>query len=281
MARFAAGSLPVFAVGELRVVKLFPPCFRSEAEVERDALMAVEGRLPIPTPRVDACGELDGWTYVVMERLHGRGLAEAWSEIDRAARERLAEDVGVATAALHGIDPATVGAAVPRPDWLAFIDAQRVACVERQRARGLAPEWLERLPAFLDDVIDEVIVEVIVAAPPRRALLHTEIMREHLLVAKDAGTWRLSGLFDFEPAMIGDPDYELASIGVFVTGGDAKLLSRFVAGYGRDPGPDVFMTYALLHRYSNLRWYLERVPARGAETIEELAREWWPGEGGE
>lgn len=73
----------------------------------------------------------------------------------------------------------------------------------------------------------------------RPALLHTEIMREHLLVERDTtGRWRLSGLLDFEPAMIGHADYECAAIGVLVTGGDARLLSRFIAGYGRDPARD-------------------------------------------
>ena len=36
------------------------------------------------------------------------------------------------------------------------------------------------------------------------------------------------------------------------------------------------MAHALLHRYSNLRWYLERLPAPGATTLEQLADRWWP-----
>jgi hygromycin-B 7''-O-kinase len=36
------------------------------------------------------------------------------------------------------------------------------------------------------------------------------------------------------------------------------------------------MAHAMLHRYSNLRWYLERLPARGADTFEQLAALWWP-----
>lgn len=35
------------------------------------------------------------------------------------------------------------------------------------------------------------------------------------------------------------------------------------------------MAHALLHRYSNLRWYLERLPVPGATTLEELACAWW------
>ncbi|HMJ16356.1 MAG TPA: hypothetical protein VK524_33310 [Polyangiaceae bacterium] len=40
------------------------------------------------------------------------------------------------------------------------------------------------------------------------------------------------------------------------------------------------MSYALLHRYSNLRWYLERVPLTGAPgDFEALATSWFGGLG--
>ncbi len=269
--RFASGSLPVFAVGAAHVLKLFPPCHADEADIEHDALGAVHGRLPVPTPHPIARGELDGWRYVLMTRLMGRSLAEAWGELTQDAREATIEDVGASVAALHAIDATRVGAGVPRPDWAAFMDAQRARCVAWQAARGVAPEWLEQIAAYLDASLRE-------GARGPDALLHTEIMREHLLVERDVrGRWRLSGLFDFEPAMIGDANYECASIGVFVTSGDRSLLKRFLASYGHDLGSRSFMTHALLHRYSNLRWYLERVPPPAeVRTLQALADFWWP-----
>ncbi len=36
------------------------------------------------------------------------------------------------------------------------------------------------------------------------------------------------------------------------------------------------LAYALLHRYSNLRWYLELVrPGEGITTLDALAARWW------
>ena len=35
------------------------------------------------------------------------------------------------------------------------------------------------------------------------------------------------------------------------------------------------MAYALLHRYSILKWYLDTVPPRSAATLDELADEWF------
>jgi hygromycin-B 7''-O-kinase len=185
--------------------------------------------------------------------------------------DRMADELGVAVAALHNIDTAPVADFTPR--WEEFIRAQREDAVERQRTRRLDPYWLERLPDFLQRWM-----------PPtdaRRSLLHTELMREHLLVEARDGGWRLSGLFDFEPAMVGAPEYDFASLGLFVSCGDGRFLRRTLLAYGyRADELDAalqcrLMAYAMLHRYSNLRWYLERMPADGAASFEDLAARWW------
>jgi hygromycin-B 7''-O-kinase len=116
----------------------------------------------------------------------------------------------------------------------------------------------------------------------RRALLHTELMREHLMVANEGSGWQLSGMFDFEPAMLGAPEYDFASYGLFVACGDGRFLRRSLLAYGyRDDQLNAalqnrLMAYAILHRYSNLRWYLERLPVPDATTLEQLAAHWWP-----
>src|SRR6266540_6223054 len=85
-------------------------------------------------------------------------------------------------------------------------------CVDHQRAAGLHGAWLEQIPAFLDSAtLDPV---------PRPVLLHTEVMREHLLVTPHPDGWSLSGLLDFEPAMRGAREYEFAAVGLFVSRGD-------------------------------------------------------------
>ncbi len=134
--------------------------------------------------------------------------------------------------------------------------------------------WLEQIPEFLDTWKP--------APGGARALLHTEVMREHMMVERHTALgWRLSGWFDFEPAMVGDPDYEFASVGLFVACGDARFLHRTLRAYGHvgaDSGAALgcrFMAHALLHRYSNLPWYLRRLPPNGETTLEQLARHWW------
>lgn len=300
--RLVGGSLPVFAVGDALVLKLYPPFEHLERNREAAALHAAEGRLSIPTPGVRGAGEIEGWAYLLMDRLRGRSLAEVWPILGRADRQRLAAQLGEALAALHAIrgpelDPLVI-------DWPAFVEDQRATAVERQRSRGLEERWCEQIPDFLDrflplrgrpgdgrlapggtrghaggpgspgvDFLDRA---------PADTLLHTEIMQEHLLVEPDPGGWRLSGLFDFEPAMVGAREYEFVAVGLFVSGGEAEVFRAVLSAYGPAQAwlvgnlPARLMAWCLLHRYSHLRWFLERVPPpERARRLEDLAEAWW------
>src|SRR5450432_563516 len=201
--RFPEGTQPVYAIGLEHVLKIYPPFARQHCETEAAVLEAIDGRLPIPTPALRAVGELGGWSYVLMQRLAGESLARAWPSIPSEDQLRLAEVLGESLARLHAV-PAPELPAV-RIDWSTFIADQRQTCVERQRRHGLSEHWLEQIPAFL------AATPLADAAPG--ALLHTEVMREHLLVNQGPNGWQLSGLFDFEPAMQGAPEYEFGALG--------------------------------------------------------------------
>ena len=273
--KYAGGSTIVFAIGDAYVVKLFEPIFAANFATELEVLRRVEGALDVPTPRVVASGELDGWSYLVMTQLHGRLASDAWPTLSPEGRRAVCEQVGAATARLHALP--VDGRELPPAPWPRFLDAQRQQCVEHQRAKGLDEHWLAQIPAFLASV----------QLPAEGgSLLHTEIMREHVLLGGTDGSPDglhapvLTGIFDFEPAMVGHPEYDFASVGVFLTGGDPRLFGAFLHGYGRPPAslrglPERVMAYALLHRYSNVRWYLETVPPRTARTFGALAQEWF------
>ncbi|MFD4640676.1 phosphotransferase family protein [Lentzea sp. NPDC058436] len=247
--RFEDGSLPVFAIGDELVLKLFPPRYHDEVAVEVAVMEAVHGRLPVPTPRLHDTGLLDDWAYVLMSRLRG--------DEPRVPDVEVSAQVGDMLKALHAIAPPEVLG--PR-DWAAFVGEQRATCVEQQRKHGLNRLWLERISEFLDGVEfgDE---------PP--VLLHTEVMSAHLL----SRNGRLSGLFDFEPAMRGAFEYDFASVGVFVTKGDPRCWKALVDAYGRVPRPERVMAYALLHVYSNMPWYMREMP--GGDSFGELAARWF------
>lgn len=269
--RYDSGSLPVYAVGTQHVLKLYPPHDAEHAQVEARVLQAVHGHLPIATPEPLAVATHDGWPYVLMSQMPGERLVDAWPRLPQADRDQLADTFGATVAALHAVD-ITPLTDLP-PPWATFIATQHTTAADRQRARGLDEKWVERIPEFLQQWMPP--------PAPRHVLLHTELMREHLTVVPTSHGWQLAGMFDFEPAMLGDAEYDFASVGLFVSCGDARFLRRTLLAYGYAPDalnealPCRMMAWALLHRYSKLRWYLERLPMPGATTLEQLAAHWW------
>ncbi|RZQ64690.1 phosphotransferase family protein [Amycolatopsis suaedae] len=266
--RFPEGSLPVYAVGDDLVLKLYPPPFHDELSTESSALRAVEGKLPVPTPAVVRTGTLEGWGHLLMSRLSGVSLTEAWPRLTDADRADVATQLGSALAALHQV-PAP---SLEPPDWAEFLTRQRESAVDRQRRAGLAEEWLDQIPGFLDGVD---------LGDPAPVLLHTEVMRDHVLVERAGDRWRLSGLFDFEPAMRGAAEYEFAAVGLFTAMGDPAFLRGLLLSYGYSPGEldhdfsRRCLAYTLLHVYSNLKWYLKILPAPAEPTLDALATAWF------
>jgi hygromycin-B 7''-O-kinase len=264
--RYTSGSMPVYAVGASQVLKLYPTVCADSSATEFRALEHLHGRLPVPTPEPLAEGEYEnGWRYVLMSRLSGVELAPAWERVPAAARDRLADAIGEMLAAMHALDTAGLGESIGPADWRSFVAGQTASAVERQRARRLPEPWLEQIPGFLD------------SAPllhgEERSLLHTEVMREHLLV--DPETWSPTGLFDFEPAMVGDRAYDFAAVGVFTSRGDTRFLERIMDAYGEAFSPEEILAQLLLHVESNLPWYLGILPAPAEETLESLADTWF------
>lgn len=271
ISRFAAGSLPVFAVGATRVVKLFPPPNAGEVEHEARVLAAVAGRLPIATPRPLEVGELDGWRTLWMDRLPGRGLDEVWPELDRESQVALVRGAGEAFRALHAVPAPTDALAPDGLAWPAFVAQQMEGCVEHQRARGLDERWLAGLDEFL------AASGVRERADAQASLLHTEVMPAHLTVVERAGRLVLAGLLDFEPARVGDPEYELASLAAFWFRGDVGLWAPFLEGYGglESGWRRRALAHCALHRYSDLARYLGWIPAGPPGDWGALERAWF------
>lgn len=247
--RFEGGSLPVFAIGDDLVLKLWPPEHHDEVPTEVAVMEAVHGRLPVPTPKLHDTGVLDEWAYVLMSRLHG--------EEPDVPDAGISAQVGEMLEALHEIAPPAV---LQPDDWAAFVAGQRAKCIEQQRKYELDERWLEQIPEFLDSVD---------LGQERAVLLHTEVMSVHLLQQNG----KLSGLFDFEPALRGAFEYEFVGAGIFVTKGDRRCWKAATEAYGRVPDPRRVMAYTLLHVYSNVPWFMKDMPQ--AETLEELADRWF------
>jgi len=258
--RMPEGSMPVFAIGDDAVLKLFAAPHRRWYEAERAFLARIHGILGVPTPQVLAAGEEDeGWAYVLMSRLQGTPLDRVLPGLPRPAQEGVMDALGGLVCRLHALH--TEG--LPREDWEAYVERQAVGCVEIQRKRGLDEAWLAQLPSFLARHRPR--------PPHRLAIVHSELGPGHVLYEHGA----ITGVIDFADACVGDPDLELPAIGIFIARGDRTLYRRFLATLGRDVAPERALVYTLLHRYANLAWYLREVPPRDARTLEQLAHAWF------
>ncbi len=272
VSRYSTGSVFVFRIGNDAVLKLFPPIYGGSASTEATALARIAGRLPIETPELIACGSQDGWPYVLMTQLSGQDLVAVWPDVTHQNRLELARELGNALRALHEVPAEDLSDL--RVDWSAFVQQQVANVAERQRTLGAPWHWVQQIPAFLDDAALDT-------GPRGSALLHTEVMHVHTKVRQEGGVWQVCGLFDFEPAMVAPVDYEFASVGLFFSQGDAGLLRALLESYGV-PASSMnaslqrrFAAMMLLHRYCNLRWYLEEMPPPPEPTLDSLAATWW------
>lgn len=103
------GSNLVASVGDTRVVKLFPPFLRYQWDSERVALAVLHGALaPVVTPELLHVGELDGWPYLVMTRLEGVSLEDAWRQATAAEQVQLLGQIGALIAQVHALDPGPI-----------------------------------------------------------------------------------------------------------------------------------------------------------------------------
>ena len=266
---FEEGSALVGGFGR-RVIKIFAGFDRALRDTEVAVLSSLEGRLSCRTPSVESSGEFEGWPYLVMSRLNGVALSDVWGELDLEEKERLCVAIGESAAELHRVPVGSLADLEPR--WDLFLQSQRRAASEKQRGHSLAEEWVEQIDPFLLNT----------ALPERSdVILHTELMRQHFLVERGASGWSLTGLVDFEPAMIGQPEYDFASVGLFVTSGEQGLLGPLLRSYGYTTQQldEEFqrraLCYTILHRYSCLPWYFRFMPMEGATTLDQIAKRWW------
>ena len=242
------------------ILKLFPPFHRSQFASERTTLRLLDGRLSVPTPRIVAEGERDGWSYLIMTRLRGILGSDAWPTLDEAGKNGVLVSVGQAIAEVQSVPPGEL--LTVEPAWPAFIAGQLARCKERHARQGLAP----RLVADLDGLLAQAPSVVPLDGPA--VILTGEWIPENLLLAETDGRWGLAGLIDFGDVMTGWHEYDLLGPSAFMCGGVVGRVLSLLDGYGVAPeavdGPmrRRLLTLTLLHRASDLR----NVHVEGWET---------------
>lgn len=270
---FADGENPVFDVQGRWVVKLVPFFAAAPARAEMETLEWLTRRSDVPLPRLVASGELDGWAYFVSTRLPGRPLSRCWAEFGPRDRETVTIELGAQLAALHAIPVGDFRpAGVHWPDWHV---RRRQAWTRRRDVARLSPRLRESFSAYVESVaLDRV--------PRRPVLLHGDLAPENVLVEARDGAWRVSGLFDFGNAVVGEASFDFTAPTVLLEPGDGAVVRRFLGAYGwegetMDTLRPKLMAYTLLHPMADLYDCLALLPgAHDAPSWAAVAERFWP-----
>lgn len=264
--RILEGSTILFKTSGF-VVKIFS---REEPELcvnEAQFLGLLHGKLPVNTPRLVNTGVHKGYPYIIMEEMKGKPLKRIWPGLSRRKREKITEQLAFLLKALHSLPVAELS--YTETGWEEFMKNQKVGLEPNHRGFGLDESRINEILRFVEST--EPIEET-----GTRVICHTEIMKEHLFTEGVRGDIRLTGLIDFEPSMAGIPEYDLCSVGLFLTSGERGLFGLFRDVYGYRGSSMEVMRMLLLHRYSNMKWFLSTLPEQmQTNSLESIAEFWY------
>ena len=265
----ADGSCVVFAAGKHHVIKLFPPYHGRLYEAELVVAEHVFGRLSIATPEIYAHGTFDEWSYLVMSRLQGTYLSDIWDRLDHVNQVHLVTEVAEVLAQLHALPINNLP--YLDDDWKKFVEGRVNGCVQRHREQGVPENWLQQIPDFLAHASPLYPLDF------ASVIVSGDIHQYHLLARLEHSQWQLTGLFDFDDALLGFCEYDLAAAGLFLMAGRSMLLRPFLLTYGyaasdlNEHLSHRLLAYTLLHRYRPFNWVQEAFVKHPCATLEELA----------
>lgn len=267
--RIKQGSNILFQLQDGNVIKIFSPDEMDFCRNETLFLRNLQGKLSVEIPVLLHSDVFAGYPFILMSKLPGRPLSDIWEQMDREQKKKICREIGELLRELHSLPPSVAEGCAP--EWFSFIDDQKKYLLENHINYGIRTDRLCEISRFirLGEPVEDSVSPVV---------CHTEIMREHLFVETVKGGAGLTGLLDFEPSMKAIPHYDMCSVGLFVTAGDSELFGTILDAYSpNEPILPMDVTRMLiLHRYSNLNWFMGMLPEKMRDDdIESLGRYWF------
>lgn len=180
-----------------------------------------------------------------------------WSDVQKEIRldnlERLKKELGRYNAVIHSV----------KNDCFGYIKEDRAWCFDtwssafgfmmdkimedgRKRGYDLPYESIRQTLNGYKDVLDEV-------KEPR--LVDFDLWAGNVLLRKEEGEYRISGIIDFERAYFGDPYADfIASFGIYE---DIETESAFIDGYSEEAGSKLEISYNDKIRMKLYRIYMD------------------------
>jgi hygromycin-B 7''-O-kinase len=265
------GENIVFLDGDRYAVKIYTP-FRRGFAREKAAFEFSQGKTSLKLPEIIAAGNIEGFDYLLMTQLEGSLMTkEKWLGLKTSEQISVVSQLASGLKELHSHDAAGIDF-----DWNEFLVSQIDTCIERQKAAGANPQWLESLPGYLEENLK------LLPENFRQVFLHGDVHFGNLRLKKEKGKWVISGLFDLADSLSGFHEYEFVAPGVLMIQGQGELQREFFRAYGyKDNELDLslrrrLMLLTILYECSDLRKYALRLKSEAVNfTLEELEKAVW------
>lgn len=240
------GTNIVFAHGNKRVIKIFPPFHQDQFKSDLLIMKHLQNKLSVDTPTIEYHGVID----IIMNRLDGALLEGLWETLDHNNKKIIIRELGTLIREVHALP--TQGLDAIDCHWEQFIHKQIAECVSQHTATKLSKVLLKQIPKYLESA-EERLPKI-----KNPVILTGEYTPMNFLVKQTSGVWHIAGLIDFGDSMLGLPEYDLLGPGAFLIQGDKILLREFLIAYGYSQEKltptlsNQLTLLMLLHRYSNL-----------------------------
>ncbi|WP_283137196.1 non-ribosomal peptide synthetase [Rhizohabitans arisaemae] len=229
------------------IVKIYPEVFAARLRKELHVYSLLENA-EVNAPAVVLWDESKTdlpHAYIVMTKVEGRPLSEVSGELPESALLPLYTEMGRALRAIHGVTlrdfgPIDGDGVDAQGSNAAYIGGQFDAKLAQFTDLGGDPALhaaLERYVADRRHLLDR-------AGPP--VLCHHDFHERNVMVARENGVWRMTGVIDMENAVSGDPLLDIARTDYFAMRGDPDRVRAFNDGYG--PLPQDWQERADLYR---------------------------------
>jgi hygromycin-B 7''-O-kinase len=265
----------VLFVDEAFVIKIFLPR-RNMYSRELLALRLGKGK-GLRIPRMLHFGEIEGWSYLVMNKMRGQPLPQSWATLVRKDQIEIISELGAAMRRLHSQKIASAVYRKCRRPWMAFLDQQVRVSAARQRAKGASEQWLNRLAQYLNDSLH------LLPTDSCDVLLHGDLHPANLLVDRRNDRWTIRALVDFADSLIGFCEYDFVKPMLHMAFADPLLQRTLLLSYGyKESEFDVrlrrrLMLLTILHEGSNLKKTCVRLgPGTDTLTFQQLEERIWP-----
>jgi hygromycin-B 7''-O-kinase len=253
--RMGLGSHVAFRSGD-KIIKLFSTLWPEDFISERACLKHIHG---LPTPKLIAEGELEGWPYIVMNVVPGAPAVKVWNRLDLQQKRGIVTELGQIMATLHTLPPLVLsdntaldktasGDVALGGDWNTFVQARLDNAEKHHKAEEPWKSWInQRLEDFSPTPLPAV-------------LLSADITADHLLLSQQGDHWRVTGFIDFGDARMGHPYYEFIAPLAYYTLGTPELAKLLLESYGlvlTAELADELTTWCLLHEFGRLQDFLD------------------------